>query len=111
MKITIENIEKIGFQKHNLFNKESFIYQKELGQSYEIRIKFYTKKVKSNDESFDFKWKDSGNWINYKYKFTGKYNIELFSGNEFDKKYKLPLNINSIGRLKEFIKNFKTKRR
>jgi len=107
MKITTENIEKIGFQKHNLFNKESFIYQKELGQSYEIRIKFYAKGVKSNDEYFDFKKKDkSDNWINYKYKLTGEYNIELFSGDEFDKGYKLPLNINSIGRLKEFITAF-----
>lgn len=107
MKITIENIEKIGFQKHNVFNKESFIHQKELGQSYEIRIEFYTKGVKSNDESFDFRKKDDfDNWINYKYKLTGKYNIELFSGDEFDKGYKLPLNINSIGRLKEFITAF-----
>ena len=107
MKITIENIEKIGFQKHNLFNKESFIYQKELGQSYEVRIKFYTKDVKSNDESFNFKKKDDyGNWINYKYKLTGKYKIELFSGDEFDKGYKLPLNIKSIGKLKEFITVF-----
>ena len=52
MKITIENIESIGFQKHGLFTKESFIYQKELGQSYEIRIKFYAKGVKSNDKYF-----------------------------------------------------------
>ena len=107
MKITIENIEKIGFEKHGFFTKESFIYQKELGQSYEIRIKFYVKTVKSNDESFDFKWKDdSDNWVNYKYELTGKYNIILFSGDEFDKGYKLPLNINSIGRLKEFITAF-----
>ncbi|NRB62849.1 MAG: hypothetical protein HRU40_07450 [Saprospiraceae bacterium] len=107
MKITIENIEKIGFEKHGLFTKESFIYQKELGQSYEIRIKFYTKSVKSNDEYFDFKRKgESHNWINYKYKLTGKYNIELFSGDDFDKSYELPLNINSIGRLKEFITAF-----
>ena len=36
----------------------------------------------------------------------GKYNIELFSGDDFDKCYNLPLNINSIGRLKEFITAF-----
>ena len=107
MKITIENIESIGFQKHGLFTKESFIYQKELGQSYEIRIKFYAKGVKSNDKYFHFKRKgNSDNWINYKYKLTGKYNIEIFSGDDFDKSYKLPLNINSIGELKQFIKAF-----
>ena len=107
MRITIENIEAIGFEKHGLFTKESFIYQKKLGQSYEIRVQFYSKGVKSNDESFDFKKKDgSDNWINYKYKLTGKYNIELFSGDDFDKSYKLPLNINSIGKLKQFIKAF-----
>ena len=107
MKITIENIEAIGFEKHNLFNKESFIYQKELGQSYEIRIKFYAKGVKSNNEYFDFKKKDdSDNSVNYKYELTGKYDIRIFSGDEFDKGYKLPLNINSIGRLKEFIAAF-----
>jgi glutamine synthetase type III len=110
MKITIENIEKIGFQKHNLFNKESFIYQKELGQSYEIRIEFYAKGVKSNNEFFDFKKKDdSNNWINYKYELTGKYNIELFSGDEFDRGYKLPLNINTMGNLKDFVKAFNKK--
>jgi hypothetical protein len=111
MKITIENIEAIGFEKHGLFRKESFIYRKKLGQSYEIRIEFYKKSVKSNDEYFDFKMKgDSDNLINYKYKLTGKYNIELFSGDllgtYFDKSYKLPLNINSIGKLKQFIKAF-----
>ena len=107
MRITIANIEKIGFRKHNLFNKESFIYQKKLGQSYEIRVQFYSKGVKSNDESFDFKKIDGAdNWINYKYKLTGKYNIELFSGDEFDKGCKLPLNINTIGKLKEFVTAF-----
>ena len=107
MKITIENIGEIGFEKHNLFNKESFIYQKELGQSYEIRIEFYVKGVKSNDEYFDFKKKDkSDNWVNYNYKPTGKYNIKLFSGDEFDKGYELPLNINTMGKLKEFISAF-----
>lgn len=105
MKITIENIKKIGFKKHNLFNKESFIYQKSFINSYEIRIEFYVKNVKSNDDYFDFKKKDDlGNWVNYKYQLTGEYNIYLFSGDEFDKSYKLPLNINSIGDLKIFIK-------
>ena len=107
MKITIENIEGIGFERHGLFNKESFIYQKELGESYEIRIKFHAIGIKSNDEYFNFKKKDScGNWVNYKYKLTGKYNIELFSGDDFDKGYKLPLNINTMGKLKEFITAF-----
>ena len=106
MKITIENIEAIGFEKHDLF-RYSFIYRKKLGESYEVRIQFYTKEVKSNDDYFDLKKKDdSDNWVNYKYKFTGKYDIVLFSGDDFDKSYKLPLNTNTIGQLKSFINAF-----
>jgi len=91
MKITIEKIKAIGFEKHGLFTKESFIYQKELGQSYEIRIKFKTIQL-------------NGDYV--KYIPTEEYVIYLFSGDEFDKGYKLPLSINSIGKLKSFLNAF-----
>ncbi len=106
MKITAENIKKIGFIKHGLFNKHSGIYQLYLKDSFEVRVLFETKKVKSNDEAFDCKLQINGHWINHKTIETDKCRVILFAGDEFDKSYKLLLKAKTIGSLNKFINEF-----